>query len=272
MTPDDPRHGTRAGYIAGCRNDCCRDVHLRYQKQSKLRYHREGTQVVDAAPVVNRLRWWYRRGISRNALCRAADLGEGTLLDVWEGRRSVIYKSNRDKVLAVTWDDLPDNSLAYAELTRVRIGSLMAAGHTLGWIAGNVRDLSVGGKWREQERVTIRLAKDVRDLYATAPLDGPSKGTATKARKRYPHPLAWDDDGDLAKPLTWQPHGEVTQLDTGVDQAVVDRLLAGVTVPSTPAEKRAALAKWIAAGNTEASLCRLHGWRHGRYSTHQEAS
>lgn len=33
MIPDDPRHGTYAGYIAGCREECCRGAARRYQRQ-----------------------------------------------------------------------------------------------------------------------------------------------------------------------------------------------------------------------------------------------
>lgn len=33
MTPDDPRHGTYAGYIAWCREECCRRAARDYQRQ-----------------------------------------------------------------------------------------------------------------------------------------------------------------------------------------------------------------------------------------------
>lgn len=35
MTPDDPRHGKVAGYVAGCHETCCRTVIARYE-QSRL--------------------------------------------------------------------------------------------------------------------------------------------------------------------------------------------------------------------------------------------
>lgn len=32
MTPDDQRHGTHAGHVAGCREQCCRDAAARYER------------------------------------------------------------------------------------------------------------------------------------------------------------------------------------------------------------------------------------------------
>lgn len=32
MSPDDPRHGANAGYVAGCRDQCCRDAAARYER------------------------------------------------------------------------------------------------------------------------------------------------------------------------------------------------------------------------------------------------
>lgn len=35
MNVDDPRHGTNAGHVAGCRQECCRAAKLRYDKRRK---------------------------------------------------------------------------------------------------------------------------------------------------------------------------------------------------------------------------------------------
>lgn len=40
MNPDDPRHGTNAGYVAGCRCDQCRDATNRYHKRLVLDHDR----------------------------------------------------------------------------------------------------------------------------------------------------------------------------------------------------------------------------------------
>lgn len=36
MSPDDPRHGTNAGYCAGCRNACCRHGHMVWMKRYRM--------------------------------------------------------------------------------------------------------------------------------------------------------------------------------------------------------------------------------------------
>lgn len=206
MTPDDPRHGKRRGYVAGCREDCCRNPHLHYQKRSTLRRYREGSQIVSAADVITRIDWWGRRGVGRSAIGKAARLGEGTLAEIMTGERDVCLRSTRAAVLAVSWDDLPANSLCNADITRHRIQSLMAAGHPLSWICERTPGLSAGGRWRRQACVTVGLARAVDRTYRAAPLDGPSRITLVKARNRgIPHPLGWDDPGDLAMPHNWTP-------------------------------------------------------------------
>ncbi len=37
MTPDDPRHGQNRGYIAGCREACCRRAHAQNHKNQRTR-------------------------------------------------------------------------------------------------------------------------------------------------------------------------------------------------------------------------------------------
>src|SRR5690606_5530104 len=102
MTPDDPRHGTRAGYIAGCRLACCGDPHYRYQKRSRLRLMREGSQIVSGATTLERVAWWDARGVSVNALTDAAGLGYGTLAELVGGERDVCLRSTERGILAVT--------------------------------------------------------------------------------------------------------------------------------------------------------------------------
>jgi hypothetical protein len=207
----DHRHGTRAGYIAGCRQPCCGDPHRRYQKRSRLRLLREGTQIVPAHRVLARALWWRARGVSLNGICAAAGVGFGTLDELVTGHRDVCLKSTERAILAVTWDDLPDTALCYADLTRLRVFSLMAAGHRLEWICEQVGPgLPLRGKWRTQDRVTVGVARRVLNTYQRAPLDGPNKQVATKARNRgHRHPLAWDDPEVPAMPTDWSPFLEV---------------------------------------------------------------
>ena len=223
ITASDRRHGTRAGYLAGCRTSCCTEPNFRYQKRSKIRLQREGTQIVPAGPVVDRLQWWIDRGVSPSAVTKAAGVGDGTLRDLLAGHHDLCLKSTRAAVLAVDWDALPDRGLCFADLTRARVHSMMAAGHPLEWICGEAgRGLPMRGRWRNQARVTVATARIVRDIYDRAPLEGPSKITATKARNAgHLHPLAWEDPGVLSMPAGWAPAASAATVRTHAGRPVV---------------------------------------------------
>lgn len=55
-----------------------------------------------------------------------------------------------------------------------------------------------------------------------------------------------------------------------VDEGVVERLLDGQRIDSRPAEKTEALRRWMETGGSERAFCRLHGWKHGRYTPKRE--
>ncbi len=207
ITPDDRRHGSRAGYLAGCRHTCCTEPNFRYQKRSKIRFQREGTQIVPAAPVRKRVAWWAERGVSINALTAAANLGSGTISELITGERDHCLKGTVRAVLAVRWEHLPDHALCGADLTRARVYSMMAAGHPLDWICEQAGEgFPKSGVWRSQERVTLGTARALQAVYDAAPLEGPSRASAVKARnKGHDHPLAWDDPGVPAMPFGWSP-------------------------------------------------------------------
>lgn len=225
ITPNDPRHGHRAGYLAGCRSDCCRRPNIRYQKRSRVRLQLEGPQVVPAHAVVRRADWWARRGVSGNALANAAGVAPSTLTELIADERDVCLKSTARAILSVRWDHLPDEALCNAELTRVRVYSMMAAGHPLRWITDEAGPgLPFGGRWRHQARVTLATARAVLDLYDRAPLAGPSKITAAKAQNRgYGHPLSWDDPHVPAAPAGWRPVFATESTLTGQDRRLEGR-------------------------------------------------
>lgn len=265
MSPDDPRHGHRAGYIAGCRDACCSVPHSQYQKRSRLRLLAEGPQIISSAKTMRRVQWWSDRGVGINALCAAAGLGYGTLAEHIAGQRDVCLRSTERAIQAVTWETLPPSTLVYSGMTQRRLYSLMASGHTLEWISDRVTTgLSTGGRWRKQERMYLSLARSVADVARSAPTEGPSLMSASKVRRRGHLPLIeWDDPGTPAEPRGWQP--ELPAADA-VDEIVVERLLSGRRIPSTRAEKVEALRRWMDAGRSQRSLCELHGWKEGRYA------
>ncbi|MCW2757010.1 MAG: hypothetical protein JWO46_756 [Nocardioidaceae bacterium] len=73
MTPDDPRHGTNAGYWAGCREACCRRANARYAKG--IRYDRlHGGRSVPALGSQRRIQALAALGWSYTEIAAAAGM------------------------------------------------------------------------------------------------------------------------------------------------------------------------------------------------------
>lgn len=91
---------------------------------------------------------------------------------------------------------------------------------------------------------------------------GPSTGSRQHAQRHgWVGLLAWDDiDNDP------QPQGGDDQHHhSDVDEAVVTRVLAGEKLPTTAAERRAILARWVAQGRSARSIEKRMGWKESRY-------
>jgi hypothetical protein len=77
VSPDDPRHGTNAGYIAhalGDKNYCqpCRDAHVRKRKETRLRNLRGQYAKVDATGTVRRVQALLALGHTHPEIAAAA--------------------------------------------------------------------------------------------------------------------------------------------------------------------------------------------------------
>jgi hypothetical protein len=71
---DDPRHGTLAGYIAGCRQVCCRESAATYERRRRARHYLNGGPlIIDALGTKRRIRALMRLGWSTYRL--DAELG-----------------------------------------------------------------------------------------------------------------------------------------------------------------------------------------------------
>ena len=215
MSPDDPRHGTTAGYAQHYKDDerPCRACYLAAQRMRKrnryLAFVGEPA-TVPALGLVRRIQALEALGWPLTAVARESGVPEKTLRNPFHRGESV---------------------------TRATFDAVAAA----------------------YERMCMTVP----------PQTGYYKRAADRARRLgYAAPLAWDniDDPDEQPQVTPRdPHQ--------IDEAVVELLVAGTRIPSTRAEKEAAMARWLASGRSEAALCSIHGWRPGRYVVrHEEAS
>lgn len=268
MTPDDPRHGTRAGYQAHRKVGqpaCPACLRGRAREDKTVRYdHHRGIPFEHSPDDVRELLFpWLAMGLSYHAIGQAAGLGgpQGARLGDRLAENRVFRRSTYEALASVTEDAFPGGSHVYAHLTRQRICSLMAAGHSL-------RDMPIlpTGQWRQRTHLGIDQARAIRDHYAALQYtQGNSPATAAKARNRgHRPPAAWDDPGTVAWPLGWT---EPTLLaDDGYDQAVVERVLGGDwRRPATDLERTEVARRWYATGRSLADLERLTGWKPDRY-------
>lgn len=51
MSPDDPRHGTTAGYSQGCRHHCCRTAHTKWAAARRTKLYLLRTDSLKVSPV-----------------------------------------------------------------------------------------------------------------------------------------------------------------------------------------------------------------------------
>lgn len=76
--------------------------------------------------------------------------------------------------------------------------------------------------------------------------------------------LAWDD---IDNPAERPKRGNARRpRRTDVDEAVVQRILAGEVLDTTTAEKYEIMRRWIALDRPEKALCERMGWKPGRYA------
>ena len=273
MTPDDPRHGLEAGYHAH-RTDgeepclSCRVARNRARKSRELQVLAGHRLVYTAAEFRALLGPWLEMGLTAHSMSLAAGL-EGQrashLYRVLREDRPVL-RSTYSRFAAVTEADLPGAGRVYADLTRRRIYSLMAAGHRLVDMPINPR-----GRWRTCPHVTITVARAVRDHYrAHEQHPGSCVGTRTRAlAEGHQPPAGWDDPDTLA----W-PHPPTTTIPTGVDvdPVVVARILAGDRVDANPAERAATITTWTRTGRPLVELERITGWNTNRELRRQQGA
>lgn len=63
IAPDDPRHGSNRGYLAGCTDACCKTAHADYRRNLRTRqYLHGGSLKVDATGTRRRLQALVARG------------------------------------------------------------------------------------------------------------------------------------------------------------------------------------------------------------------
>lgn len=197
MSPDDPRHGKNAGYAQGCKCDACSLAHFRANKERNLYRSRHGSCIIPHAEVAKIVEPWLAMGFTMNAIAAAGNVAtSGDFRRTYQAG-SPVYRDTYKRLKAIREDMFPSTALVFADLTRTRIFSLIAAGHAL-------KDMPIlsTGSWRIRERINVKQARDIRDHFrALEATMGPNRQKAAQARNAgHLPPFGWDDPGTLAWP------------------------------------------------------------------------
>ena len=211
MNPDDPRHGTNAGYSAGCRLDCCRHAHMVWMKRYRM-------------------------------------VGRGLVPPLGSRRRI-------EALEAIGW--------SRAEVSRQLGRTREYIGHALRCEHINQDTADAIAAIYDRLSMVVPTDSPVRRKGETRKHEATRKRAASKG---FAPPLAWEDIDDPNE----EP--DLGGVDDHADPVVVDRLVAGIRLPSTRAEKVEAMSRWLASGRTEGALCTIHGWQQGRYIERKDSA
>lgn len=168
------------------------------------------------------------------------------------------------------------------EPTRRKVQALCALGwsatdvaHTLG-----ITQQSMSKILNRPDQIYRSTALRIDAVYTSwemsIPPDTPwtRRNRTTALKKGWLPPLAWEDieagiiaDQGVSRTRIPPDRLDLVEVDTFLQYRDWKR-------PLSQSEKIEVVRRWLADGRSEASLCRLTGWRQGRYSkpiTHQEA-
>lgn len=121
MTPDDPRHGSNAGYCAGCRCARCTAAATRYAKQLRLDGYQGRPRTVSSLGTFRRVEALMALGWSQRAIAAAAGMEQTNLSKMLRTRRPVVFRSTADRIAQVydAWHMAPPRGdLAHLNLVR----------------------------------------------------------------------------------------------------------------------------------------------------------
>lgn len=277
MTPDDPRHGTRAGALAHWRSGetpCppCARAALRASKAAKMRLDKGirnriplGAAAWNILDTVGCTTVASRTGLTRNNLYRMQRGGPDT----------IVLRSARDKILTVERAFTPIG-------VHRRLRALAAIGYTMPQIAALVgchpEPLTrIVRRGNPPQLVKKRIGEGICRAYIELHMKPlPASRIATRQRNRaaanrWATPLAWDRIDDPNE----KPSGGVERWHSAndLDPVVVQRFFEGDwNIRSTKAERFAITNRWTGRGGTLGELERITGWKVDRYVTRQDGA
>ena len=300
MKADDPRHGERAGYIAGCRDECCRVPHLEYLKHRRTmrrdaynRAQKDGRIRRERLQALGVTTFQHPAEPVRAHVLRLAEIGWSTTAmaaihgNISDASIAVLMRNNSQTVESKTNlllqlkytlrvpDSVPDTAWVPSLGAVRREQALLALGWTHAAIRAAMEDLcgySVPRCFGTQVNARKWRAYDAayRALQGTV---GPSERTRQRAvALGYAPPLAWDNiDAPDASPVGHQGD-EDRYMPAGYDESRVERRIAGDrTVRLHKGETAEVVRRLLAAGVSAFTINRDYGIKAERYTAQIQA-
>lgn len=274
LTPDDPRHGTRAGATAHYKEEdgkpCtpCAQAAYQWEKKARLRRLREGDRTVElgveawtflATTRVSRM--VMGEAVGRNACFVTKMIRRGPNARVWVTTRDSVLAAKRLGTL-----------VSPIGLQR-RVRALSAMGWSMK-VVSEIAGVSDESLFKIRAKENLRFVREeirpgILAAYEQLSMKVPPRSrsvwtTQSKALKRgYYPPLAWDDiDDPQAKPtgLTRDQ-----SLKRAVDEVAIQRRMLGERVHTHGEENREVVRRLLAEGRSTFWIAQHTGLQPSRY-------
>ncbi len=210
LATTDPRHGTVAGRVAGCKCFPCRAAVSRW-RTNRARHIEQGTWQpwADAEPVRQHLKRLSDYGIGWEQVVALTGIPAANVSHILYRRGTKppltrMFKKTADRILAVEpcFDNLADSAVVDHIGTVRRLRALVAIGWPMATLGGMlpVHPHTVRLVARNGGSCTARLARAVTALYGRLSMTVPPSTMATRRARNmaaqwgWVPPLAWDDE------------------------------------------------------------------------------
>lgn len=263
MTPNDPRHGTNAGFLAHYRAkepacEPCTKARARHNKRTVVRLARGERRRVPLGEQA----WHIIATTTRTELSAATGIGPNVLSrHLRRGPDGMVMATTRRKILNAQ----PRTPVGVQR----RVRALAALGYSASEISRRAgythRDALLWLMRRPDVPAFVRaahvdaLCRVYDELHMTP---APRSRSATRAIREaaargWSAPLAWDE-GTIDDPNA-TPHGSTNVDPALVDDAAVERTLAGDRVPLTRPERVEVIRRLASRGLSDAEMGELIG-------------
>lgn len=283
MTPDDPRHGTRAGYLAGCRSENCTRAHTRWMKAYKLAAERNGGRTqIDPAPIRAHILTLLSR-MTLGGIAALSGSSASHLRNILDGQHPTMRADLAARLLAISIDTPSGSHHVDPTGARRRLQALALLGFGFERLARmvddcsafNLREIAYGNRTRitsdHEQAIRVVFDRLVRDGRPYAPSNRHERAGAARIIQRaqragWVSALAWDGnsiDDPNARPVGIIDHHRAKQ---DLDEAAILQRINGVrTAKTRGAENVEVVRRMLAAGWTQSGIRRHTGLKVERY-------